>query len=266
MKEKIKYIELLIEKKKDFFGGLHDIYIHSILNTIDLNQLITFYLKKEDSELKKSIESNIIKRLEIVDKPELQYEKLLLRLKNANYHTRQRIKNLQFSLLNRLSKNHYQDFFNTYFYSKYYYENTIALSICDKIWSDDLKQKLLDKFLEKRQSPYLATLLENGKIDYIIPYLEKLLSHDLENYLKMKIINMVSPKHFNNLAFLKEREPEKYFYAMSLSKKKFSLEEITLCFNEIDSSIKHFGLMSLGRLKQWGLLKIELNKTLINVK
>lgn len=54
------------------------------------------------------------------------------------------------------------------------------------------------------------------------------------------------PKYFNKLSFLKERDPEKYLYAMSLSKKKFSIEEITLCFNDIDSSFKHFGLMSLG--------------------
>ncbi len=262
MKEKIEYIELLLYKKKDVFGGKHDIYIHSVLNTINLDPLITFYLKKENSEIKRSLESNILKRLEFVDKPELQYEKLFFRLNKADYHTRQRIKNLQYSLLIRLSKTHYQDFFNTYFYSKYYYENTIALSVSDKIWSDDLNQQLLDKYLEKRQSKYLTTLLENGKIDCIIPYLERIFTVDLENFLKMKIINKASPKYFKNLSFLKERDPEKYFYAMSLSNKKFSQEEITLCFNDIDTTIKHFGLMSLGRLKQWAFLKTELDKNI----
>lgn len=260
MKEKIGYIELFLAKRRDFSGGSYDIYIHSVLNTIKINSLITFYLTKEDSELKRSLESNILKRLEIIDKPELQYEKLFLRLKNADYHTRQRIKNLQFSLLKRLSKSYYQDFFNTYFYSKYYYENTLALSISYKIWTDNLNQELLEKYLEKQETPYLEALLENGKIEYIIPYLEKILSFDLESYLKMKIINMVCPKYFKKLSFLRERDPEKYLYAMSLSKKKFSKEEIILCFNDIDLNIKHFGLMSLGRLKQWELLKVELEK------
>jgi len=55
MKEKIEYVELLLNKREDFFGGNYDIYIHSVLNTIKLNSLINFYLKKEDSELKKPI-------------------------------------------------------------------------------------------------------------------------------------------------------------------------------------------------------------------
>lgn len=261
MKEKIEYVKLLLLKREDvFLGGNFNIYIHSVLNTIKLNSLISIYLKTRDSELKRSIESNILKRFEIINKPELQYEKLLIRLINADYHTRQRIKNLQFSLLKRLSKTHYIDFFNTYFYSKYYYENTIALSICDKIWTDKLNQELLEKYLENRKKIYLITLLENGKIEYLIPYIERILSQNLENYLKMNLIKKTCPKYFQKLSFLRNREPEKYFYAMSLSNNEFSKEEIILCYNDINYNSKHFGLMSLGRLKQWELLKIELDK------
>lgn len=262
MKEKIEYIELLLHKKEDFLFGNYDIYIHSVLNTIYLNSLITFYLKTDDSDLKKSIESNIIKRLEIINNPEQQYERLLSRLNKADYHTRQRIKNLQFSMLKRLGKTHYQDFFNTYFHSKYFYENTLALSICGKIWSNDLNQIILERYLEKRKSPYLKALLDYGEIDYLIPHLEKIFSGNLENYLKMRIINKVSPKNFKNLSFLKGIDSEKYFYAMSLSSEKFSEKEIKLCFADIDSKNQHFGLMSLGRLKKWELLKIEIDKNI----
>jgi len=86
MKEKIIYVELFLIERENFLGGNFDIYIHSILNTIKLNSLITFYLEKEDSDIKRSTESNILKRLEFIGKPELEYEKLLFRLKNADYY------------------------------------------------------------------------------------------------------------------------------------------------------------------------------------
>jgi hypothetical protein len=61
--KKLLYLKQLLKKREELLLGVpYNLLIHSILNTIDLEELIRFYLPMTNSDLKKSIESNIIKR------------------------------------------------------------------------------------------------------------------------------------------------------------------------------------------------------------
>jgi hypothetical protein len=262
MNEKIKYIEILLDKKTEIFlDKNHDILIHSTLNTIDLKKLIIFYLEKEDSNLKQSVESNILKRFEYVSNPETQYENLFILLKDAKYNTRQRIKNLQFALLKRLDIIHQKDFFEIYFSkSSYYYENTLALSMCKQFWDEKLSEVILKKYLKNEKDAYLKTILENNSISILIPFLKKIWNFEIPNFLRMEIIQKSVSNYFDSLTFLKKIDPEKYLYAMSISGKEFSDNEVLSISKKISEDKKYYALMSLGRLKKWNLIKPQIEE------
>lgn len=63
-KQQISLLNELFERKnKVFLDGNYNILIHSVLNTIQLPQLIDCYLTMPNSELKASVESNLLKRI-----------------------------------------------------------------------------------------------------------------------------------------------------------------------------------------------------------
>jgi hypothetical protein len=261
MNEKIKYVEILLDKREDYLGGNHDFLIHSTLNTIDLKKLITFYLEKKDSSLKQSVESNILKRFEYVSNPVIQYENLFILLKVAKYNTRQRIKNLQFALLKRLDISHQKDFFEIYFLkSTYYYENTLALSMCKQFWDEKLSELILKKYLKNEKVAYLKSIIENNSISILIPFLEKIWHFEISNFLRMEIIRKSVSNYFDSLTFLKKNEPERYLYAMSISGKEFSDNEVLSISEKISVNKKYYALMSLGRLKKWNLVKPQIEE------
>ena len=98
--KKLEYIEILLKKREDvFLGGSYSLIIHSILNTFDLIELIDFYLPLKDTKLKRSIESNIYKRVLFIQNPDNIYDILQLRLKETDYFQRQRIRKILMLLL-----------------------------------------------------------------------------------------------------------------------------------------------------------------------
>ncbi|OXB03345.1 hypothetical protein B0A81_18615 [Flavobacterium plurextorum] len=63
-KQQISLLNELFERKnKVFLDGNYNILIHSVLNTIQLPQLIDCELTMPNSELKASVESNLLKRI-----------------------------------------------------------------------------------------------------------------------------------------------------------------------------------------------------------
>lgn len=82
---RIEYIEKLIEKRNEIFlGGNYNLLIHSVLNTIELCELIDFYLSlKSDTDIRKSIESNIYKRIANLNDCKTIFDQLLQQLDDS---------------------------------------------------------------------------------------------------------------------------------------------------------------------------------------
>jgi len=261
MEKKIQYVEdLLIKREKVFSGGSYNLLIHSVLNTINLNKLVLYYLTLHDSTLKRSIESNIYKRFELVKRPKVQYENLVKILENADYRKRQKLRKLQFALLPRLNKLYYQDFFNTYYFSNYINDISAALKICDKVWDDSLNELILKDYLNTGYELLLKLFLDYGNLNQLLLHIDKIWQWNPSNYLKIKIVRKVSPKNIDKLSFLRHEEPEKYLLGLSISEKKISDEIITDCFNDITSDMIPYGLLSLSKLKKWDLIEKEIIK------
>lgn len=259
---KIQCIDDLIEKRKELRNGWpYNLVIHSVLNTIELYELIEYYIiSHSESEIRKLIESNIYKRVVYEYQHEELFDKLLQRLEYADYFQRQRIRKIILLILPFLNISYKYLFFNIFYKSKYIYDVISALSICSELWKDSFNDMILGDYLNKKNEVYLKTFLLYGDIIYTLPYLQNIWNFNPSNYLKIILIKALSKEHIEVFEFLRIIEPDKYLLAISYSNKCFDDDFILNCYNEIDKDLKPYGLMSLGRLKKWNLLENEIKK------
>jgi len=260
--KRIEYIETLLEKRNGIFlGGPYNLIIHSVLNTIDLYVLLDYYLAiHSESEIRKSIESNIYKRTEYTNDYELLFDGVLQRLDGADYYQRQRIRKILILLIPHLAISYRKHFFDIFYNSKYIYDTISALSISKEIWNSNLDEVVLVDYLKKGNDAYLKAFLENGEISYSLPYLEQIWALEPNDYLKMKLIIGLSRDYIEAFYFLRQSEPDKYLLAMSFSNKEIDDKTVTDCYNDIAEDLKPYGLMCLGRLNKWTLLEKEIKK------
>lgn len=259
--KKLEYIEILLMKRDDaFLGGSYNLIIHSILNTFDLIELIDYYLPLADSKLKRSIESNIHKRVVLIQNPDNLYDILYKHLQETDYFHRQRIRKILMMLLPLLDRIYKRDFFNNFYNSKYSNDISSALTICSDIWDNDLNTMILNDYLKTGKEIYLKTFLKYGEIENILPHIVQIWKFEPSNYLKMDIIRRLSKYHIDKFEFIRQVEPEKYLLAISLSDKVFDDETLVDCLNDIKEDLKPFGILSLSRLKKWELIEEEIKK------
>lgn len=260
MDTKLEYIKVLSQKKEDILDGPFDLIIHSILNTIDIYILIDLYLSLKNSTMKASVESNIFKRFVTVENPKDIYDSLFLLIDNSDYHKRQRIRKILFELLPRLDEIYKVDFFNIFFYSKYSNDKKSALSMCSGIWNESFDSLILDKYFETEKEIYLKYFIFNGNIEYCLPFLEKIWETNPSNYFKIILIKRLSKKYCEVFEFLREIEPDKYLFAISLSDNVIDDEILSDCLDHVSNESKPYGILSLSKIGKWELIKDEIKK------
>jgi len=261
--KKLEYVEMLFDK-----GFLLDdsvespnlnFAIHSILNTIDLTELIDLYVSLQKPKIKNQIESNLSKRLEKSNNLDTFYEKIFRILSGAEYQQRQRIRKLLLIILPYLDPVYSKEFFNTFYYSDFVHDKSAALSVSGRIWEDSFNEQILGDYLENKREVFLRTYLNHGDINYCLKYLKNIWANEPSNYLKTDIIRRLSEKHIDDFYFLRETEPEKYLFAVSLSEREFEDEEIRNIYNDIPFYLKPYGLLSLSKLNKWDIIEVEIN-------
>lgn len=254
--KKIKYIEeLLVTENENVY-----LIIHSILYTIDFDELIDFYLFLPDSALKKSIESNLHKRIVLTPDAASMYDKLYSYLQKANYNQRQRVRKMLVLLLPLLGRIYMEDFFNNFYNSKYSNDVSSALTICKDIWSENLSTRILNDYLTTKKDMYLKAILEYGKIEDILQHINQIWLSEPSNYLKNCMVRKLAKNYIDKLDFIRETEPEKYLLAVSLSDKSFEDKFLADCLNDITDDLKHFGILSLSHMNKWELIEDEIKK------
>lgn len=260
MDKKLEYIKILLEKKEDTLGGPFDLIIHSILNTIDIRVLIDINLSLPNSSMKASIESNIFKRFQTIENPKDIYDSLYLTIKDTSYYKRQRIRKMLLELLPRLDVIYKVDFFNTFFHSKYSNDVKSALSMCGAIWDEKFDTLMLNKYFKTEKEIYLKTFVYNGNIEYCLPLVQRIWETNPGNHYKIILIRRLVEKHFEVFEFLREIEPDKYLFAISLSNKIVEDNILVDCLSHISNESKPYGILSLSKTGKWDLIKEEIEK------
>jgi len=252
---KLRYIEKLIAKRnQDYFGGPFNLLIHSVLNTIDFVQLVNFFIGLPNNHLKKSIESNLDKRIPNCN-AEINYQNLYNKLKNSNYKRRQRIRKLLNSLLPFLDKTYSLDFFNTFYNSKFKNDIKSALSTSSKVWNDRIENQIIEDYNQNQYHNLLKIYLENASSKKIICQFDNFWREELENYLKLKLVRIVGKDSIKNLYFLSEKDPNLFLYAASLSKKNVPDEVLKNCLTNMSKDQKPFGIINISKLGKWNLIE-----------
>lgn len=258
--QRIQYIDELIKKRNEIFlGGVYNLLIHSVLNTFDLYELIDYYLSlKSDTDTRKSIESNIFKRVDKQIDCKTIFDQLLQRLDDSDYHERQRIRKIMLISLPSLSLSEKLLYFNNFYNSSYIYDFESALSICDQIWDDSFNDLLIEGYLKSGNDSFLKAFLKSGKVISSLPNIQRIWSLSPSNYIKTQLIIGLSKSNIDDLSFLKDIDPEKYLMAISYSDMVINDDTILQCLGRLDADQKPYGLMSIGRMKKWDLLKKEI--------
>jgi hypothetical protein len=263
MEKRLEIIQKLINKKSKGEYGPYNYLIHAILYTIDINQLVNLFINTDDLLLKESLDYHLTKRFK--DKSvdlKHTFNKLLNRIKGKlPFKKYQRIRILLNKIVTYLPKSYIRKFFIYFSSSKYSSDISVALNVSSYVWDNSFNSIFLEAYIEKGEEKYLNAVLQNGKSESIANFISEIWKIDyLENYVKNQIIRKLVPDHFEKLGFLKESEPDKYLYALSMASKNPSDQEVELLFSKLKEDQQVFGIWCIGKLGKWDLLEKKIQK------
>jgi len=256
--------KLLIElqnKKIDDDQIIHpfNILIHSVLNTVALEKLVTIYLENGFPEIKQSLFSNIEKRVYECVNAENIYEDIKCILENGvDYQKSQRIRKVLEILLSRVPNNYKYDFFNTFFYSIYSNDKKCALKYIDYA-RKEINDELLSEYLSSANNKYLIPLLNKKNIDLLAKNVQEIWALKPYFFCKKQIIELLSKTKFNQLEFLKEKELDLYLLACLVANKITPKNAVKL-LSEIPISKRHFSIFNLSKELRFESIEREIRK------
>jgi len=258
-KKHLNLLMKLFEKKKgDFsFDSPYNILIHSVLNNIELNQVIDYYIETGNSHIKNSINSNIGKRLLLTKNPEKLYSNFHGQLEFSNYVKRQRIRNILYTLLSVLPDIYHEDFFNTFYYSKYANDKKSAITIFERISDKRHYQPILNDYFETGNEIYLRALIDDKAVDILSSKIEEIWDSEPRSYLKRNLISLLHDNYSKSLNFLSLKDPNHYLFLQCYTK-KFNQKEILKSFSEIPEKQKHFAILNMSKKVSWNILEKEI--------
>ncbi|OXB03344.1 hypothetical protein B0A81_18610 [Flavobacterium plurextorum] len=187
------------------------------------------------------------------------YSKLYIELKESDYSKRQRIRILLYALLPNLKKIYYEDFFKTFYHSKYQNDIKYALKIYDAVAKPTLDSLLLKDYQQNGNESYLEALAEFGNENLLALNINEIWLQNPSGYLKNKLIKRLMQNHMKQLEFIEQASPEHFLFILC-SSKEASDEAIIKCFNEIADEAKHFAIYNLSRTRRWKLVETEIKK------
>lgn len=259
--QQINLLNQLIEKRNDIFlGGNFNLLIHSVLNTIQLSKLIQYYLTLPNNDLKASIESNLLKRIDTYKYSSKIYSKLHNELIDCDYSKRQRIRIILYALLPNLKNIYYEDFFETFYNSKYRNDIKYALKIYEDVANPKRDNILLKDYQETDNESYLRALIEYGNEDLLAMNIQKIWLQKPSEYLKNRMIKKLMNNHIEKLEFIEQINPEHFLYILCNSKQETKDEILIKCYNEISDKIKHFAIYNLSKTGKWKLVENEIKR------
>lgn len=260
----IKQKKLLLDlkfKKEETFQMDHpfDILIHSVLNTINLNELIQIYINDSLIEVKTSIYSNIEKRLITFTDSEKIYEHLKFIFENGvDYYKSQRIRKVLEILCDKLDDDYKHDFFNTFFYSKYSNDKKSAINYI-KYSKKEITKELLNEYLNSGNTRFLQPLLDLKYINFLAENVEEIWYSEPSFFYKKQIIELLSETKFNDLKFIKNKEIDLFIMASLISKKIKPTDAVKL-LSKVPQAKRHFSIFNISKELEFKDIEREIKK------
>jgi|GEM_PF-5786382 len=259
MEEKLQIVrELKSKTKEDEPKSNHFKYlIQAVYFTIDLTELIDLYVQNENLDLRPTLRNHLSRRIrdKSVNSKRI-CNKLMQAIKNVSYRKHQRIRFLLSKIIGGLPKAYAQKYSNFLMSTGYTSDLSALLKIPNLVWNSKFDQAFVSRYLETGNDKYLDAVLQNGQPESILNNIEDIWEGGYAgNYIKNKVIRMTAPHYIQELGFLKEKEPDKYLYALSFSNSNIKDEEIVDLYNRLAANQRSFGIWCIGKIGRWHIVK-----------
>lgn len=236
---------LLFEKKLCEPHNDHpfNVLIHSVLNTVDLYSLVLEYIENEITEFRISIYYNITKRTPSYINQEKMYDDLKHLLESGiDYYKSQRLRKVLEVLLIQMTDDYKNDFFNTFFYSKYSNDRKAAIKYAE-FAQTDVTEQLLDEYLFSGKIECLNLLIKPENSHLLAKDAEEIWNTELYHSHKKRLIEICSAENLEHFEFLKNTD-YKYYLLLLIIRKEISPDVLMEKLDELDSSEQHFALLN----------------------
>lgn len=247
----------LIEMKNDGFiyeNNPFYILIHSVLNTIEFENLLRIYLDNSFKELNPLIFSNLKKRIINESNIENIYDSLKELLECSNeYKALQRLRVTIELLLSNLPDNYKADYFSTFFYSKYLNDKKSALKyLKHSVYNVD--SELLKLYLSTKNNSFLDPILKRRNRELLTNWFYELWNEDLYFKNKMKLVKCISPLEENIESFLERKDPE-FHFEYNLSNGNIKVEKLLDKIKNSTDQKRHFYIWHASKLVKFEILE-----------
>ena len=258
-----KLLVSLLKKKEEEHSIYHpyDILIHSVLNTIDFEDLVNYHIENEYADFKSSIFSNIEKRVTTFNKHETMYNSLKEIVKtDIHYQKSIRIRTILELLLPQLTDNYKTDFFNTFFYSNYSHHNKAALRYLS-FAETDVTEMILDHFFVSGDKSYLIILLKQENANLLTSNAEDLWFMDLSPYYKKRLIEICAFEDLKKFKFLRDTDYE-YYILLLLIRNEIKPSKIMSELEKMPAEKQHFALLNFSKWIDFSYVEKKVRKYL----
>lgn len=244
------------------FEHPYDILIHAVLNTIDYQSLVKLYINDDERNLRSSLFSNIEKRSTQEYGFEEVYEFLKFDLESGvDFRKSQRIRKVLELLVPELDEIYREDFFRTFFYSKYSADKASSVKYLGDI-TDEIKEKLMSEYLSSGNLVFLTPLLKPEYSDLLAECVEGIWDSHIFFSTKRRLIDILAKTHLTSLKFLEKIEYDLYLVSLLISK-QITPDLAVKQLKKVEKEKRHFALYNISKEVDFQNLEQEINKYVI---
>lgn len=226
---------------------------HAVLNTIELSELVYYYIHEEPAYT--ALSRNILKRLSEYKGKTAIYDAIFEQLKTSSYVNRLRFRKLMDAVIESLDETRQQEYFTFFYNSSYRLELRAAIKMTGMIWSKDLGNRFLENYYQTGNPDLLVVLIANLEKDQFKQLATRIWKAGLSNYLKTKLINRVKGWPLLDLEFVRQADPGNFIVLVRHSSETVDDMVLLDCYNRIPKAYHPFALWNLGRMGKWELIK-----------
>lgn len=240
---------LLFEKKQEATSQIDHPYavlIHTVLNTVDFERLVTDYIENDIPEFRDSIYNNIEKRIPNYNDHEKMYEDLNQLLESGiSYLKSQRLRKILELLLSQLPNDYKTDFFNTFFSSDYSNDRKAAIKYAE-FAQTDVTEQLLDEYLFSGNIACLNLILKPENSHLLAKEAEGIWHTELYHSHKKRLIEICTTEDLEYFEFLKTTD-YKYYLLLLIIREEITPELLMEKLDELDRGEQHFALLNYSK-------------------
>ncbi|HEY2582602.1 MAG TPA: hypothetical protein VGI43_12390 [Mucilaginibacter sp.] len=254
---KEKFILLDALSSIDNFDAPIRLYQHSILNCIDLSDLIRLYSYR-DCPHRKLLSYNISRRIIFAHNKAELFDFLFDKIQNSGYVMRLRLRLLLDTIAEGTDDERKMVYFNHFITSRYTHEKNAAIRFTVHIWSEEIEKLLIKQYENQLDYSILKILVLKKSWKSLEGIMEFTWGKTEDKYYKSFFIKHFQYFKFKSLLFLKEIDSANFLNALIKHHKKVSDDQASSLLSTSNVDDKPFTIWRLSNLNKWHIIENEI--------